>query len=50
MIAPRPRLKVIAPLRRYSDRHDCNFDYRAAGREEISAANPVVAAERVARI
>ncbi|CAA6668300.1 unnamed protein product [Spirodela intermedia] len=25
---------------RYSDVHDCSFDYKAAGREEISKANP----------
>ncbi|KAK1319264.1 Zinc finger A20 and AN1 domain-containing stress-associated protein 11 [Acorus calamus] len=31
---------------RYSDTHDCSFDYKAAGREEISKANPVVRASR----
>ncbi|URE34943.1 Zinc finger AN1 domain-containing stress-associated protein 15 [Musa troglodytarum] len=27
---------------RYSDTHDCSFDYKALGREEIAKANPVV--------
>ncbi|KAA8520258.1 hypothetical protein F0562_014514 [Nyssa sinensis] len=26
---------------RYSDRHDCNYDYKAAGREAIARENPV---------
>ena len=35
---------------RYSDRHACTFDYKAAGREALAAANPVVVADRVTRI
>ncbi|KAI8527035.1 hypothetical protein RHMOL_Rhmol12G0045300 [Rhododendron molle] len=27
---------------RYSDRHDCSYDYKAAGREAIERENPVV--------
>ncbi|KAF3776024.1 Zinc finger A20 and AN1 domain-containing stress-associated protein 5 [Nymphaea thermarum] len=35
---------------RYSDRHECKFDYKAAGREEIARANPVVRAAKIIRI
>lgn len=35
---------------RYTDAHDCSFDYKAAGREEISKANPVVRAAKIIKI
>lgn len=35
---------------RYSDMHDCSFDYRAMGAAEIAKNNPVVAAEKVQKI
>uniref|UniRef100_A0A1D1Z2R8 Zinc finger AN1 domain-containing stress-associated protein 15 n=1 Tax=Anthurium amnicola TaxID=1678845 RepID=A0A1D1Z2R8_9ARAE len=35
---------------RYSDTHDCSFDYKAAGREEISKANPVIRAAKIIKI
>lgn len=35
---------------RYSDTHDCSFDYKAAGREAISKANPVIRAAKIIRI
>jgi hypothetical protein len=41
---------TFCSVHRYSDKHDCSFDYKAAGREEIKTANPVVNAEKVARI
>lgn len=34
---------------RYSDRHECSFDYRTAGREAISRENPVVRAAKIVR-
>jgi len=37
-------------VHRYSDKHSCPFDYKAAGREEIKTANPVINAEKVSRI
>jgi len=37
-------------LHRYSDKHDCSFDYNALGKAEITAANPVIVAEKVAKI
>lgn len=35
---------------RYSDSHNCDFDYKAAGRAEIAKANPLVVADKVERI
>ncbi|XP_047338392.1 zinc finger A20 and AN1 domain-containing stress-associated protein 5-like [Impatiens glandulifera] len=35
---------------RYSDRHDCSYDYKSAGREAISRDNPVVKAAKIVRI
>lgn len=35
---------------RYSDRHDCCFDYKATARDAIARANPVVRAAKIARI
>ncbi|KAK4407387.1 Zinc finger A20 and AN1 domain-containing stress-associated protein 8 [Sesamum angolense] len=35
---------------RYSDKHDCPFDYRTAARDAIAKANPVVKAEKLDRI
>lgn len=35
---------------RYSDRHGCDFDYRAQGRAAIADANPVVVAAKVEMI
>ncbi|WOL00410.1 hypothetical protein Cni_G09123 [Canna indica] len=35
---------------RYSDTHDCSFDYKAFGREEIAKANPVVKAAKIIKI
>lgn len=35
---------------RYSDSHDCSFDYKAAGRAEIMKNNPVVRAAKIIKI
>jgi len=35
---------------RYSEKHDCPFDYRAAGKDAIAKANPVVKAEKLDKI
>jgi len=37
-------------IHRYSDKHNCTFDYGALGKSEIAAANPVIVAEKVAKI
>eukprot|EP00250_Pteridium_aquilinum_P008665 c18114_g1_i1 orf=273-896(+) len=41
---------VFCSGHRYSDRHSCTFDYKAAGRDAIAKANPVVKAKKVDRI
>lgn len=35
---------------RYSDKHECPFDYRTAGQDAIAKANPVVKAEKLDKI
>eukprot|EP00088_Acartia_fossae_P050200 TRINITY_DN5606_c0_g1_i1.p1 TRINITY_DN5606_c0_g1~~TRINITY_DN5606_c0_g1_i1.p1 ORF type:complete len:234 (+),score=87.22 TRINITY_DN5606_c0_g1_i1:353-1054(+) len=41
---------LFCSIHRYSDKHECAFDYKALGAEEISKSNPVVVAEKVAKI
>lgn len=41
---------TFCSLHRYSDKHNCPFDYRAAGRAAIEKANPVVKAEKVDKL
>ncbi|GMH27262.1 hypothetical protein Nepgr_029105 [Nepenthes gracilis] len=35
---------------RYSDRHDCSYDYKTAGREAIARENPVVKAAKIVKL
>ncbi|XP_057539086.1 zinc finger A20 and AN1 domain-containing stress-associated protein 5-like [Amaranthus tricolor] len=35
---------------RYSDRHDCSYDYKSAGREAIARENPVVRAAKILKV
>ncbi|KAK0605430.1 hypothetical protein LWI29_026728 [Acer saccharum] len=35
---------------RYSDKHDCPFDYRTAARDAIAKANPIIKAEKLDKI
>ncbi|KAE9462276.1 hypothetical protein C3L33_05824, partial [Rhododendron williamsianum] len=35
---------------RYSDRHDCSYDYKAAGREAIERENPVVRPAKILKV
>jgi len=41
---------VFCGVHRYSDKHECDFDYKALGREQLTKANPTVAAEKLERI
>jgi len=41
---------LFCSIHRYSDKHQCNFDYKALGAEEISKSNPVIVAQKVAKI
>ncbi|KAG0624486.1 hypothetical protein M758_3G251400 [Ceratodon purpureus] len=40
---------VYCALHRYSDKHNCTFDYKAAGQEAIAKANPLVVADKVVK-
>lgn len=35
---------------RYPEKHDCVFDFKAAGREAIAKSNPVVKADKIQRL
>ncbi|XP_051118571.1 zinc finger A20 and AN1 domain-containing stress-associated protein 5-like [Andrographis paniculata] len=41
---------VFCAEHRYSDRHDCSYDYKAAGREAIARENPVVRAAKLLKV
>ena len=41
---------LFCAVHRYSDKHNCSFDYQAVGREAIAKANPVVKAEKLDKI
>jgi len=42
--------ELFCSIHRYSDKHQCGFDYKALGAEEIQRSNPVVVAQKVAKI
>ncbi|KAJ4715513.1 Zinc finger A20 and AN1 domain-containing stress-associated protein [Melia azedarach] len=41
---------TFCSLHRYSDKHDCVFDYKSAGQDAIAKANPVVKADKIEKI
>lgn len=41
---------VFCSIHRYTDKHECPFDYRTAAQEAIAMANPVVKAEKLDKI
>ncbi|NWR77870.1 ZFAN5 protein, partial [Centropus unirufus] len=41
---------IFCGLHRYSDRHNCPYDYKAEAAEKIRRENPVVVAEKIQRI
>ncbi|XP_062149298.1 zinc finger A20 and AN1 domain-containing stress-associated protein 9-like [Alnus glutinosa] len=41
---------TFCSLHRYSDKHNCMFDYKSAAQDEIAKANPVVKADKVEKI
>jgi len=41
---------LFCPSHRYSDKHDCTFDYREHGADQIRRSNPVVVAKKVQQI
>ncbi|KAF9592084.1 hypothetical protein IFM89_011834 [Coptis chinensis] len=41
---------TFCSVHRYSEKHECSFDYKSAGRDAIAKANPVVKAEKMEKI
>jgi len=41
---------VFCSLHRYADEHNCTFDYREAGAEEIRRNNPQIIGEKIQKI
>eukprot|EP00794_Sanderia_malayensis_P019485 gene19485-21409_t len=41
---------LFCGIHRYSDKHNCSFDYKADGREQIAKQNPVIVGEKVKKI
>ena len=41
---------VYCGIHRYADKHECPFDYRALGREQIEKHNPKVVAAKIQKI
>lgn len=41
---------LFCAVHRYSDKHDCPYDYRTAAQNAIAKANPVVKAEKLDKI
>lgn len=41
---------LYCSLHRYSDKHECSFDYRQLGKQEIRKNNPVIVGEKVNKI
>ncbi|PON33877.1 Zinc finger transcription factor [Parasponia andersonii] len=42
--------QIFCSLHRYSDKHNCVFDYKGAGQDAIAKANPVVKADKIEKI
>ncbi|CAM0876732.1 unnamed protein product [Alopecurus aequalis] len=41
---------TFCSVHRYFDKHDCGFDYKTAGREQIAKHNPIVVADKIVRM
>jgi hypothetical protein len=46
----RDLLLHFCSIHRYTDSHQCTFDYKTAAREQIAKQNPVVMAEKINKI
>ncbi|KAF7836019.1 zinc finger A20 and AN1 domain-containing stress-associated protein 5-like [Senna tora] len=42
--------ELFCSQHRYSDRHDCSYDYKTAGREAIARENPVIKAAKIVKV
>lgn len=41
---------LFCGIHRYSDKHDCPYDYKTEAADKIRKENPVVVAEKIQRI
>ncbi|PIA59896.1 hypothetical protein AQUCO_00400633v1 [Aquilegia coerulea] len=41
---------MFCPVHRYSEKHECSYDYRSVGRDAIAKSNPVVKARKIEKI
>ena len=41
---------LFCGLHRYSDKHECTFDYKEMAQQEIRKANPVIVGEKINKI
>lgn len=41
---------LYCSVHRYSDKHECSFNYRELGAEEIRRNNPVVVGQKIQKI
>ncbi|PSS21545.1 Zinc finger A20 and AN1 domain-containing stress-associated protein [Actinidia chinensis var. chinensis] len=41
---------TFCSIHRYSDKHNCIFDYKVAGQDAIAKSNPVVKADKIEKI
>ncbi|CAL9087809.1 unnamed protein product [Musa textilis] len=41
---------LFCSVHRYSDKHDCSFDYRSAAQNAIAKANPIVKPKKLDKI
>ncbi|XP_044469246.1 zinc finger A20 and AN1 domain-containing stress-associated protein 6-like [Mangifera indica] len=42
--------QTFCSFHRYSDKHNCVFDYKSAGQDAVAKANPVVKADKIEKI
>ncbi|KAE9621482.1 putative transcription regulator A20-like family [Lupinus albus] len=42
--------EVFCSEHRYSDRHNCSYDYKAAGKEAIARENPLIRASKIVKV
>ena len=35
---------------KYPDSHNCTFDYKAAGKEQLKKANPIINPEKIKKV
>ncbi|KMZ62557.1 hypothetical protein ZOSMA_456G00080 [Zostera marina] len=41
---------VFCSVHRYSDKHNCGFDYKTLTKDAIAKANPVVKVEKIEKV